>query len=45
MSEQTIRTVAKHPRIVAMKDAKGDLASSSTMIAETGLAYYSGDDA
>jgi 4-hydroxy-tetrahydrodipicolinate synthase len=27
-----------------VKDAKGDLVSSSRVIAETGLAYYSGDD-
>ena len=37
--------LAAHERIVAVKDAKGDLAASSRVIAETDLAYYAGDDA
>jgi 4-hydroxy-tetrahydrodipicolinate synthase len=41
----TIRTLAAHPNIVGIKDAKGDLHSGGQIIAETGLAYYSGDDA
>lgn len=41
----TIRTLATHPHIVAIKDAKGDLHGGGQIIAETGLAYYSGDDA
>ncbi len=41
----TIRTLAGHPNIVAVKDAKGDLHGGGQIIAETGLAYYSGDDA
>ena len=41
----TIRTVAAHPNIVAIKDAKGDLHGGAMIMAETGLAYYSGDDA
>ena len=41
----TIRTLAPHPNIVAIKDAKGDLHGGGQIIAETGLAYYSGDDA
>lgn len=41
----TIRTLARHPNIVAVKDAKGDLNGGAQMMAETGLAYYSGDDA
>jgi len=41
----TMRTVAKHPNIVAVKDAKADLAGAAQIMAETGLAYYSGDDA
>jgi 4-hydroxy-tetrahydrodipicolinate synthase len=40
----TIRTLASHPNIVAIKDAKGDLSGGGRIIAETGLAYYSGDD-
>lgn len=41
----TLRTLAAHPNIVAVKDAKGDLLGASQLMAETGLAYYSGDDA
>ncbi|MGV0792601.1 4-hydroxy-tetrahydrodipicolinate synthase [Mycolicibacterium sp. XJ1819] len=41
----TIRKLAEHPNIVAIKDAKGDLHGGGQIIAETGLAYYSGDDA
>jgi 4-hydroxy-tetrahydrodipicolinate synthase len=40
----TIRTLAEHPNIVAIKDAKADLHGGGRIIAETGLAYYSGDD-
>jgi 4-hydroxy-tetrahydrodipicolinate synthase len=41
----TIRALSAHPNIVAIKDAKGDLHGGGQIIAETGLAYYSGDDA
>ncbi len=41
----TIRTLAAHPNIVAVKDAKGDLHGAAQVMADTGLAYYSGDDA
>jgi 4-hydroxy-tetrahydrodipicolinate synthase len=41
----TIRALAAHPNIVAVKDAKGDLHGGGDVIATTGLAYYSGDDA
>jgi 4-hydroxy-tetrahydrodipicolinate synthase len=41
----TVRTVAAHPNIVAIKDAKGDLHGGAMIMVETGLAYYSGDDA
>ncbi len=41
----TLRALAQHPNIVAVKDAKGDLHGGAQIIAETGLAYYSGDDA
>jgi 4-hydroxy-tetrahydrodipicolinate synthase len=41
----TMRTLARHPNIVAVKDAKADLHGGGQIIAETGLAYYSGDDA
>ncbi|MDP7702766.1 MULTISPECIES: 4-hydroxy-tetrahydrodipicolinate synthase [unclassified Mycobacterium] len=41
----TLRTLAAHPNIVGVKDAKADLHGAGQIIAETGLAYYSGDDA
>ncbi len=40
----TLRRLAEHPRILAVKDAKGDLLAGSEVIANTHLAYYSGDD-
>jgi 4-hydroxy-tetrahydrodipicolinate synthase len=40
----TLIRLAGHPRIVAVKDAKGDLAASSQVLSRTDLAYYSGDD-
>lgn len=42
---ETIHALAEHPNIVAIKDAKGDLHGAAVAMAETGLAYYSGDDA
>jgi 4-hydroxy-tetrahydrodipicolinate synthase len=42
---ETMIELAQHDRIVAVKDAKGDLSASSKVIAETDLAYYAGDDA
>jgi len=45
ISWDTMRTVARHPNIVAVKDAKADLPGAAQIMAETGLAYYSGDDA
>ncbi len=44
VATDTLVRLAEHPRIVAVKDAKGDLAASSQVLARTGLAYYSGDD-
>jgi 4-hydroxy-tetrahydrodipicolinate synthase len=41
----TIRALASHPNIVAVKDAKADLHGGAMIMAETGLAYYCGDDA
>lgn len=40
----TMRRIAENPRIVANKDAKGDLAFAQWGISTTGLAWYSGDD-
>jgi 4-hydroxy-tetrahydrodipicolinate synthase len=42
---ETLVRLAEHDRIVAVKDAKGDLYSSAWVMARTDLAYYSGDDA
>ena len=42
---ETMIALAAHERIVAVKDAKGDLTGSGRVMAETDLAYYSGDDA
>ncbi len=42
---ETLRTLSAHPNIVAVKDAKGDLHGAAQIMAETGLVYYSGDDA
>jgi 4-hydroxy-tetrahydrodipicolinate synthase len=41
----TMLRLAEHQRIVAVKDAKGDLTASGRVIAQSELAYYSGDDA
>lgn len=41
---ETLVRVAQHPRIRAVKDAKGDLGASSWVLARSDLAYYSGDD-
>ena len=41
---ETLVRLAEHPRIVANKDAKGDLAAASWAISRSGLAWYSGDD-
>ncbi|MDT0310336.1 4-hydroxy-tetrahydrodipicolinate synthase [Streptomyces sp. DSM 44917] len=44
INTETMVRLAEHPRIVANKDAKGDLGRASWAIATTGLAWYSGDD-
>lgn len=41
----TMIEIAGHPRIVAVKDAKGDLTASAQVLAATDLLYYAGDDA
>jgi 4-hydroxy-tetrahydrodipicolinate synthase len=40
----TLQRLAEHPRIVAVKDARGDLPHGVKALATTDLAYYSGDD-
>ncbi len=42
---ETILRLAEHERILALKDAKGDLAQAAAVMAATDLAYYSGEDA
>src|SRR3954468_8128743 len=41
---ETLVRAAEHPKIVAVKDAKGDLGAMSWTLARTDLAYYSGED-
>ncbi|WP_297749904.1 4-hydroxy-tetrahydrodipicolinate synthase [uncultured Tessaracoccus sp.] len=43
--EDMLIRLAEHPRIVAVKDAKGAIASSSVVMSQTNLQYYAGDDA
>jgi 4-hydroxy-tetrahydrodipicolinate synthase len=41
---ETLIRLAQHDRIVAVKDAKGDLFGASQVMNATDLAFYSGDD-
>jgi 4-hydroxy-tetrahydrodipicolinate synthase len=41
---ETLQRLAEHPRIVAVKDARGDLPHGVQVLASTPLAYYCGDD-
>ncbi|WP_412539817.1 4-hydroxy-tetrahydrodipicolinate synthase [Longispora sp. K20-0274] len=45
IQNDTFVRLAEHERIVAVKDAKGDLTASGHVLRRTDLAYYSGDDA
>jgi 4-hydroxy-tetrahydrodipicolinate synthase len=45
IARETLYQLAGHPRIVAVKDATGDLGAGAEIIANTDLAYYCGDDA
>ena len=45
ISTQTLLQLAEHPRIVANKDAKGDLFAAQQVMHRCDLYYYSGDDA
>lgn len=42
---ETIIRLAKHPNILAVKDAKGDFSQVSRVLNQTDLLYFSGDDA
>jgi 4-hydroxy-tetrahydrodipicolinate synthase len=44
IATQTLVQLAQHPRIVAVKDAKGDAGATSLVMASTDLVYYSGED-
>ncbi|MGY1738769.1 MULTISPECIES: 4-hydroxy-tetrahydrodipicolinate synthase [unclassified Geodermatophilus] len=41
---ETLVRAAEHPRIVAVKDAKGDFGALAWTLARTDLAYYCGED-
>src|ERR671921_1687642 len=44
IAADTYRRIAEEDNVVAVKDAVGDLARGVRIMAETGLAFYSGDD-
>lgn len=45
ISSETLLRLSEHPRIVANKDAKGDLYQSSIVMSQSDMVYYSGEDA
>ena len=44
IATETLLQLAEHPRIVAVKDAKGDLGAGSLVMQATELVFYCGDD-
>jgi 4-hydroxy-tetrahydrodipicolinate synthase len=44
IATETLVRLAEHPRIVAVKDAKGDFGAGSWVMTRTDLIFYSGDD-
>jgi len=44
IAAETLIQLAEHPRIVAVKDAKGDFGAASHVMNGTSLVFYSGDD-
>jgi 4-hydroxy-tetrahydrodipicolinate synthase len=44
IATESLIQLAQHPRIIAVKDAKGDLGASSQVMLSTGLVYYCGED-
>lgn len=44
ISDWALDEIAAHPRVVAVKDATGDVKAAKERAARTGLAWYSGDD-
>jgi 4-hydroxy-tetrahydrodipicolinate synthase len=45
LSHETLVTLGAHELIVAVKEASGDFTAGAWVMAETDLAFYSGDDA
>jgi len=45
VATETLLRLSEHDRIVAVKDAKGDLFETTRVLAESDLSYYSGEDA
>jgi 4-hydroxy-tetrahydrodipicolinate synthase len=45
INTETLLQLAEHDRIVAVKDAKGDLFETSRVLAGSDLSFYSGEDA
>jgi 4-hydroxy-tetrahydrodipicolinate synthase len=44
IATETLLALAEHPRIVAVKDAKGDVAATTKVLANSDLYYYCGAD-
>ena len=44
ITTETMLALAEHPRIVAVKDAKGDIAGTTKVLANSDLFYYCGAD-
>jgi len=44
ITTESLLRLAQHPRIIAVKDAKGDLGASSQVMLATDLVYYCGED-
>jgi 4-hydroxy-tetrahydrodipicolinate synthase len=45
LSHETLLELARHPQVVAVKDAKEDISATSRLVAECDLPVYSGSDA
>ena len=44
IATETLLRLSEHPRIVAVKDAKGDIPATTAVLTAGGLTYYSGSD-
>ena len=44
IESDTIVELSEHPKIAALKDAKGNVAATSWVIKRSGIPVYSGDD-